>query len=161
MPAPYRIQVGDLIDVLVWSQAKLSTQVRVRPDGRVTLPLLGDVAVRGLTPEGAARELVRRLDGLVVDPQVTVGMAATREQTYSVVGEVRSPGTFPLRDGDGVLHAIAGAGGMGDFATDDAIFVLRREAQPPRIRFRYAALTGGAGKAREFRLRDGDIVVVE
>ena len=161
VPQPYRIQADDDISVLVWNQTKLSVDVRVRPDGQVTLPLLGDVAVVGLTPVGAGQQIERRLEGLVVDPKVTVTIRETQPAQYSVVGEVRTSGSFPLRAGAGVLQAIASAGGLSEFADPDAIYVLRKDPELKRIRFRYSDLARAEGRGIAFQLRDGDVVVVE
>lgn len=156
----YVIHAGDKLGVLVWNQDKLSVKVLVRPDGVITLPLVGDVQVGGLTADGAAKAIAQRLDGLVVEPRVTVDLVSTRPASYSVIGEVNNEGPFPLSVGDGVLNAIAAAGGLNDFANPDEIYVVRQEPQPVRIRFSFDKLVEAVGQGLRFRLRDGDIVVV-
>ena len=160
-PEAYRINPADTISVLVWNQAKLSGEVKVRPDGQVTLPLLGDVAVSALTPVGAAQQIEHRLEGLVVDPKVTVTVKEGQPASFSVVGEVKAPGNYPLHSGTGLLEAMAMAGGLTDFANGSRIFVIRKEANMQRIRFSYKKLAHAVGRGVLFVLRDGDIVVVE
>lgn len=160
-PAPYRINVGDLISVSVWNQANLSAEARVRPDGMVTLPLLGDIPVAGLTPPSCASQVQRRLDGLVLEPKVTVSLREAKTPAVSVVGEVRQVGEYPLNGADNVVQVLARAGGLTEFAQPDHIYVLRREPKPLRVRFTYNQLTRGAGRGLSFRLRDGDILIVE
>lgn len=160
-PAPYRINVGDLISVSVWNQANLSAEARVRPDGMVTLPLLGDIPVAGLTPPSCAAQVQRRLDGLVLEPKVTVSLREAKTPAVSVVGEVRQVGEYPLNGADNVVQILARAGGLTEFAQPDHIYVLRREPKPLRVRFTYNQLTQGIGRALSFRLRDGDILIVE
>jgi len=157
----YRIVPGDLLTVSVWNQPKMSIDVRVRPDGRVTLPLVGDVVVLGLTPEDCAQELERRLDGLVVDPKVNIILREVTRPTVSVVGEVRNVGDYPLDLGDNVLQVLARAGGLTEFAKPDRIYVLRKTHETQRVLFTYDQLVNGRGRALAFRLQDGDIIVVE
>ena len=161
-PEPYYIRAGDELDILVWNQDRLSGVVRVRrEDGRATIPLVGDVALAGLSTQAAAEQIVRSLEGLVVDPKVTVGIKTSSQAMISVVGQVRNPGRYALNSGDGVLHMIASAGGLGEFADGDRVFVMRSHPDLIRVRFRYEDLTRGVGTGWKFTLRDGDVVVVE
>jgi polysaccharide export outer membrane protein len=161
VPEAYRIQAGDGLAVLVWNQQKLSVDVKVRSDGQVTLPLLGDVAVVGLTPQGAAQQIEHRLDGLVVDPKVTVTIRESAPPTYSVVGEVKNSGSYPIVGNLTLLQALAAAGGLGEFANPDKVYVIRKDKELKRIRFSYDKLAHAEGRGILFQLRDGDIVVVE
>jgi polysaccharide export outer membrane protein len=157
---PYRIHTDDRLNVLVWNQESISGEVRVRPDGKVTLPLVGDIAVAGLTPPACAAQITRRLDGLILDPKVTVTVSQTKTPTVSVVGEVRDVGEYPVRQEDTVLQILARAGGLTEFSRPDHVYVLRRGAKSVRIRFTYEQLIEGTGRALSFKLRDGDIVIV-
>ena len=159
-PEPYRVVEGDQLQVSVWSQQQLSGEYAVRNDGQITVPLLGDVAVLGLAPAGVAAMLARRLDGLVVDPKVTVALVNVRPRVVSVLGEVRTPGQYPLDPQATVLEILAKAGGLTSFADPDAIFVVRRDAASPRVRFSLERMTQQSA-ATTFKLRDGDVVVVE
>ena len=159
-PAPYQIAAGDRLVVNVWNQPPLSGEVLVRPDGSITMPLVGDVQVVGATPQQAAEAVARKLTGMVVEPHVAVSLSGTHAPTVSVLGEVQQAGTFELRPGEGVLEVLARAGGLSEFARKDAIFVVRR-AQGLRVRFDYRRLAQASGAGVAFELQDGDVVVVD
>jgi polysaccharide export outer membrane protein len=113
-----------------------------------------------LTPPACAAQITRRLDGLILDPKVTVTVSQTKTPTVSVVGEVRDVGEYPVRQEDTVLQILARAGGLTEFSRPDHVYVLRRGAKSVRIRFTYEQLIEGTGRALSFKLRDGDIVIV-
>jgi polysaccharide export outer membrane protein len=162
-PEPARVTTiapQDRIFVLVRGQAAMSGEQVVRADGSIVHALIGKVDVAGLTESAAADRLRERLRGILEQPQVSVAIVASSPAKVSVIGEVEHPGRFDVDDGEGVLGALARAGGLTEFADRDGIFVLREVPQPMRIRFRYEGLTGG-GRAARFRLRNGDTVVVE
>jgi polysaccharide biosynthesis/export protein len=156
----YRIQPGDRLAIAVWNQEHLSGEARVRDDGRATVPLVGDVPVGGVTASEAATLITQRLHGLVLSPKVTVAIVEARPATITVIGEVRAPGNVPYVPGDRLLDALARAGGLTEFATDDLLFVIREGDSPMRVRFDYERLTRAQGRGVAFRLRPGDIVVV-
>lgn len=160
-PEPYRIRPGDNLNVSIWNQDELTRDVRVRADGNITLPLISDVYVAGLTPPDAADVIKRRLDGLVLNPAVAVAVREGHVPNVSVVGEVRTAGQFALAPDETVLHVIAKAGGLTEFAQPDAIFVVRRNDKQQRVRFSYDKLSRGNGRGLDFKLRDGDVIVVE
>lgn len=165
----YRIARGDVLSVRVWNQESMSIErTRVREDGKISVPFLQDIDVDGLTPAELSERLQAELKTYVVTPVVTVALEEARPLRISVVGHVVRAGTYDLDRGAGVLHALAAAGGLGDFADKERIYVLRSDhrgdtvASPPaRIRFAYRSLTRGDGPAAAFRLRTGDVVVVE
>ncbi len=161
VPEAYRISAGDTLQVLVWNQTKMSGDVKVRSDGQVTLPLVGDIAVQGLTPQGAGSQIEHRLEGLVVDPKVTVSIKESTQPSYSVVGEVKTSGVFPIAGNVTVLQAIAASGGLTELANRDKIFVIRKMPELKRIRFTYEKLVHADGRGVLFVLRDGDTVVIE
>ncbi|MBM7112359.1 exopolysaccharide export protein EpsY [Archangium primigenium] len=161
----YLIRRGDIITVNVWNQGQLSSpRLRVRDDGRISLPLLNDVDAAGQTPAALARAVEQRLKDLVANPVVTVVVDEAQPVKVSVLGEVRNPGNKQLVPGAGLLQAVSEAGGFTDYARDDGLFVLRREPgyqAPVRIRFNWELLSRNEGNAATFRLRTGDVVVVE
>lgn len=158
---PARIQPGDRISVLVRNQEQLSGEFEVRPNGNYQQPLVGEVGVLGLTPEEAATQLAGLLRGIVVEPQVQVSISQPRTLRISVLGEVRAPGVHESPLTSTVLDLLARAGGMTEFADRSGIYVIRRNPRLARIRFRYEDLTGGDQRSLEFKLRDGDALVVE
>jgi polysaccharide export outer membrane protein len=161
----YVINVGDVLSIQVWEQDKMSGRMRVRSDGRISLPLLNDVDAAGKTPVKLARDLEASLKSVILNPMVTVVVEESKPPTLniSVLGEVAKPGVQTLEPKAGVAQALAAAGGLTAFAHKDRIFVLRGGPQttPTRIRFTYTALTQNVGKAAQFRLETGDVVVVE
>ena len=161
VPASTRFAIDDQVLITVWNQPLLSGPHRVRADGMVTLPLVGDIALTGLTPDGAASRITSALNGLVVEPKVTVELVTTLPQQVSVVGEVRTPGRFELRAHAGVLELLAQAGGLTEFADRDGIYVVRQNSSTLRVRFRYTQLEQGDPKALGYVLHDGDVIVVE
>jgi len=158
----YLISAGDVISVRVVNQDSMSTKAKVRNDGRVALPLLGDVEVRGKKPASVRAELEARLKEFIVAPSVTVNIEEIAPVTVSVLGEVGHPGVVQMTDGaGGVAQALAAAGGLTDYASHDRIFVLRGGDKPLRVRFTYDDLSGGEMASTRFQLRRGDVVVVE
>jgi polysaccharide export outer membrane protein len=160
----YVLQAGDTISIRVWNQDAITTKARVRPDGKVSVPLVDDVEAAGATPTELARRIQARLKDFIVNPVVTVSLEEPRPLVVAVLGEVARPGNYALEAGSGVLQALAVAGGMTPFADRDGIVVIRQKADGSgtlRIRFAYSALTQAKGKSSAFRLQGGDVVVVE
>ena len=154
------VQDGDIINVRVFNQEPLSTRERVRSDGKIAMPVIGEIVARGKKPAQLAAEIQDRLKAVVVAPSVSVLMEQTGEMKVSVVGEVKNGGVFPLEPGANVLHALAAAGGLSDYADSDKIFVIRKSL-PQRVRFRYNDLRSADAKSVQFMLQNGDVVVVE
>jgi polysaccharide export outer membrane protein len=158
-PGDYLIRDGDVLLFRVVNQDAMQTRARVRTDGKVALPLLGDVDVRGKRPSALRAELEARLKEFIVAPSVTVNVEELGPIPISVMGEVARAGNFALEPGSTISQALAAAGGLTDFASHDRIFLLRK--QPPmRVRFSYDSISQGDTPAR-FTLHDGDVIVVE
>lgn len=154
------IAEGDTVSVRVFNQDPLSTRERVRQDGKISMPVIGEVTARGKRPAQLASEIQERLKTVVVAPSVSVTLEEGQDLKVSVVGEVRNSGIFQLDHGSNVLHALAAAGGLNDYADSDKIFVVRRSL-PHRVRFRYADLRSADPRSVGFSLQAGDVVVVE
>jgi polysaccharide export outer membrane protein len=158
----YLIASGDVVGVRVFNQEPMSTRTKVRTDGRISVPLLGDVDVRGKAPVAVAKEIETRLKDFINSPIVTVTVEEFQAVTVSIIGEVGHPGTYPLDQNASLLTALANAGGLTENASRDSIFVLREAPVPRRIRLTYDWLTQSVpSRATTFRLRSGDVVVVE
>lgn len=160
----YLVVPGDVLQVRVFQQEAMSARVRVRADGKISLPLVNELLVRGKGPAAIAAELQIKLKDFVNNPVVTVSLEETRPLTVSVLGEVVRPGTVSLELGAGVLQALAGAGGLTDYAQRSGIFVLRTvvgRPEPLRVRFTWDELTRGEAPAANFGLLAGDVVVAE
>lgn len=151
---------GDTVNVRVFNQDPLSTREKVRSDGKIALPVVGEIMARGKRPMQLAAEIQDKLKAVVVAPSVTVIVEQAAEVKVSVVGEVRQPGVFQLEPSANVLHALAAAGGLSDYADSDKVFVVRKSL-PQRVRFRYADLRSADQRSIGFTLQGGDVVVVE
>ncbi|MCC7053613.1 MAG: polysaccharide biosynthesis/export family protein [Gemmatimonadaceae bacterium] len=160
--AQYVVGVGDLLAVQVFDNDKISGRGRVRSDGKLSLPLVSDVLVAGKTPAQVAADVQKALkDGnFVLNPRVNVVVEDVLPVKVTVLGAVSRAGNYAVEPGSGVAEALAGAGGLTEFAHKDRIFVLRKVPTAVRIRFTFASLTE-MGPASRFRLQQGDIVVVE
>jgi polysaccharide biosynthesis/export protein len=154
------VAAGDILNVRVFNQDPLSTRERVRPDGKISMPVIGEITARGKRPGQLATEIQDRLKAVVVAPSVTVTLEQPAELRVSVVGEVRNSGIFQLDPGVNVLHALAAAGGLNDYADADKIFLIRK-GLPQRVRFRYQDLRSADPKSVGFLLQPGDVIVVE
>jgi polysaccharide biosynthesis/export protein len=161
-PGVYVIGVGDVVGVRVWNQEAMTARAKVRSDGRISVAFLNDVPAAGQTPAALAAQIQARLKDFFNNPLVTVSLEEQRPLTISVVGLVAHAGSFPLDPGSGVLQALAAAGGLTDWADKDKIFVLRGSGPGhQRIRMRLEALLHAEGRAAQFRLLNGDVVVAE
>lgn len=156
------IGVGDNISVLVFDNDKMSASARVRSDGKIALPLISEVAVAGKTPLQVAGDVekILRDQNLVISPRVSVSVLDVPKLRVTVLGAVARAGNLELEPGSGLAVALAGAGGLTDYAHKDRIFVVRKLPAPVRIRFTFSSLTD-TGTAGAFKLQSGDILVVE
>lgn len=161
--AAYVAGPGDLLSVQVFNHPEMSGRTRVRDDGKLSIPLLGDVAALGRSPAELARDMATQLEArnLAVATRVTVLLEERAPLRVSVLGEVARPGFYPVESGAGLAEALASAGGFTEFAHRDRVYVVRRTPTPVRVRFNYADLVHANGRAADFRLRPGDVVVVE
>lgn len=155
------VQPGDTLTVLIRNQQQLSGEFVVRVNGTYLQPLVGEILVAGLTPEEVRERLVGQLQGIIVQPEVSISVSTPRPLSISVLGEVRSQGNYTIPFGEGIMGALARAGGLTEFADKERIFVLREWPKRVRIRFNYEDLTTGEVKSNAFKLRDRDVVVVE
>ena len=152
------IQSADIVNVRVFREDTFSTREHVRPDGKISVPVVGEVMVRGRKPDEVAKEIEGRLKNMLKEPSVTVVLEQPVQIPVSVTGEVRQSGTFQLEPGTNVLHAIASAGGLNDYADGDRIFLVRKSLTD-RVRFRFTDLRSGV--TTNVLLMPGDLIVVE
>lgn len=159
--ADYRIGIEDVLDIAVWSVAELQKTVPVRPDGKISLPLVNDVTAAGLTPMELRSQLTAKIAAFVQNPDVSVVVREIRSLKVSVIGEVRTPGRYDLRGPSTVLDALALAGGLTEFASRRKITILRPAGNTTeRIRFDYDAAISRNVVASNLLVKAGDIVVV-
>jgi polysaccharide export outer membrane protein len=160
-PAQTIVQAGDTLLVEVAGQTALSGELVVREDGHFLQPMLGSVLAAGQTPAQIANTLDVRLKNLVTYPVVKVWLVRTAPIRVSVVGEVKTPGTYELQRERSLMAALAAAGWLTEFAHADRLFVVRNGASQTRLRFSASELTAAERAVADFRLLGGDVVVVE
>lgn len=158
----YRIGDDDVLTINVWHEPEVSRNVSVRPDGKISLPLLGDVQAAGLTPIELQNQLEARFSKYLTDPVVSVIVTEIRSQRINVLGQVLRPGTYPLIPPMGVLDAVANAGGLKEFAKPGKIYILRTlpSGQRERIKFHYKDVLKGKRGSNDVLLQARDTVVV-
>ncbi len=157
----YRIGSGDKLQINVYKEADLSQALQVRPDGRITMPLVGDLAAAGQTPMQLQRRLAESLREYVSNPVVTVMVVEVAERVIYVMGEVNNPGAVPLKGSMTVLQALAVAGGFKEFANKGGIKVLRKTPGSDRVdTIPFSYKDAVRSDARVFYLAEGDTVVV-
>jgi len=150
----YRIGVDDVLDIAVWNVTELQKTVPVRPDGKISLPLVNDVVAAGLTPMELRTQLTKLMAVFVHDPDISVVVREIHSLKVSVIGEVHTPGRYDLKGPATVLDALALAGGFTEFASRRHITILRSQQ---RLRFDYDA---AIAKGDNVLIKPGDIVVV-
>lgn len=159
--ANYVIGPEDLLDVSVWKEPDLTRTVPVRPDGKISLPLLSDVQAAGQTPTQLAATITDNLKRYVTDPQVTVIVNAINSQRIYLLGEITRPGAYPLLPRMTVLQAISSAGGLTQYARAQRIYVLRESGNgQQRLAFNYKDFLKGKDPQQNVVLKVGDTIVI-
>ncbi|WP_373049155.1 polysaccharide biosynthesis/export family protein [Vulgatibacter sp.] len=157
----YRLGSEDVVEVMVFQSEDLSRTVPVRPDGKISLPLLGDVEARGLTTAELARKIEGSYAEYVQAPRVTVIVREVNAPRVYVIGEVARPGAYPIRGDLDVVQALALAGGLGDFASRGSIVLIRRGAEGDvRTTLDYDELIEDDEQGHMPRLLPGDTLYV-
>jgi polysaccharide export outer membrane protein len=161
LPKDYVIGVADVLSVVFWREKDLSAEVLVRPDGKISLPLLNDVPAAGMTPQQLAAAVQQAALKFVLDPGATVIVKEIRSRKVYVIGEVAKPGTFPLGSEMNVLQAIAEAGGFVEGANKGGIVIVRNESgKEHRYKFNYNDVVRGKNVQQNIRLAPGDTILV-
>ncbi len=158
--APFRVGSGDLLNISVWQERELSPTVTVRPDGKISMPLIGEIAVTGLTPVDVENLLRERLAAIVINPKVTVTVVEIHSRMVYITGEVSRPGAYPLNSPLNVLQLIAQAGGLTEFASRKKIRVVQANSTDSSITFDYNRILRSGDPSRNLPLSPGDTVVV-
>jgi len=153
---------GDVLAINVWKEAEISKVVPVRSDGRISLPLIGELQSGGLTPRQLEAEITTRLKDYVADPSVTVVVQEIHSKSINVLGMVARPGSYPLTKTMTVVDAIANAGGFRDFAKQKSIYILRQnpDGTQARLPFNYKEVIKGVNPVQNVKLQPGDNIVV-
>lgn len=157
----YRIGPEDALEISVWKEDSLKSNVLVRPDGGVSFPLVGDLGVAGRTAAEVRDEIVRRLTRFVPEPEVTVSVVRVASLRVYVIGRVNRPGEFSVGRPIDVLQALSLAGGLTPFAAEDEIRIIRRiGGQAVALPFDYRSLRRGGDLTQNILLRGGDVLLV-
>ncbi len=161
-PGPgYVIGPGDVLNINVWRETEITQKLVVRPDGMITLPLIGDVSATGQTPEQLAEVVSKKLESVLTSPQVSVIVAEVHSKFYVVVGQVAKPGEYPLTRPTTVLEAVSQAGGFRDFAKTGKMYVLHYDnGSRVRVPFNYKKVVKGGKSQQDFEVSSGDAIVV-
>ena len=160
-PAGYVIGVEDVLSVVFWREADLSTEVVVRPDGKVSLPLLNDVQAAGLTPDELRMRLVELGKAFVADPTVSIVVKTINSRKVFITGNVTRPGAYILTGSMTVLQLIAMAGGVLEYADAKNISIMRTEPSGPKAYpFNFKDITKGKNLKQNIELKPGDTVIV-
>jgi polysaccharide export outer membrane protein len=158
----YVIGANDVLAINVWKEPDISRSVPVRSDGKISLPLVGELQAGGQTPQQLEQEITKRLQSYISEPEVTVIVQDSKSQKINIMGMVARPGAYLLTSSTTVLDAIAMAGGFKDFAKQRSIYVLRQNADgtQQRLSFNYKEVIKGKNPEQNIRLQAGDTVVV-
>ena len=157
----YRIGAGDVLNIVVWGNEKLSMSLPVRPDGMISMPLLNDVRAADRSPMELREAIAQRLSEFVSAPQVAVIVTTVGSFKVSVLGKVRSPGRYDLNGPTTVLDVLAMVGGFEEFTNPDDTYILRPlEGTYHRIPFKYSMAITPSGKSINIQLMPGDFIIV-
>jgi len=158
----YVIGANDVLAINVWKEPDVSRSVPVRSDGKISLPLVGELTASGQTPLQLEQEIAKRLQSYISEPEVTVIVTDSKSQKINIMGMVSRPGAYLLTSATTVLDSIAMAGGFKDFAKQKAIYVLRQgpDGTQQRLPFNYKEVIKGKNPEQNIRLQAGDTVVI-
>jgi polysaccharide biosynthesis/export protein len=157
----YVIGSQDMLDISVWREPDFSRTVPVRPDGKISLPLLNDMQATGLTPSQLAAELTKSLNKFVTNPQVTIIVTQINSQRFYVLGEAARPGAYTLIPEMTILQALSNAGGFTPYANSKKIYLLREEnGKQQKLLFNYKDVISGKRTEQNIVLKSGDTIVV-
>lgn len=151
----------DVLAINVWKEPDISRSIPVRSDGKISLPLVGEVQAAGLTPLNLEKDIAGKLKNFISEPEVTVMVQQVNSQKFNVLGQVVRPGTYVIANSPTVIDAIALAGGFRDFAKQKSIYVLRQGvSQESRIPFNYKEVSQGKNMTQNIKLQPGDTIIV-
>jgi polysaccharide export outer membrane protein len=151
----------DVLAINVWKEPDISRSIPVRSDGKISLPLVGEVQAAGLTPLKLEKDIAGKLKNYISEPEVTVMVQQVNSQKFNILGQVVRPGSYVIANSPTVLDAIALAGGFRDFAKQKSIYVLRQGASgDARIPFNYKDVSQGKNMSQNIKLQPGDTIIV-
>ena len=160
-PGDYKLHAGDKIEVSVWKEEELQRVITIRPDGKISFPLSGEIQAAGRTADNIRAEIESRLTKYIPEPVVTVSVEETAGNRIFVIGQVTRPGMFVMNPQLSVLQALSLAGGGNPFAKlDNTIIIRGTGTAQTTLPFRYSQVTDGKSLGQNIMLESGDVVVV-
>jgi polysaccharide export outer membrane protein len=151
----------DVLAINVWKEPDISRSIPVRSDGKISLPLVGEVQAAGLTPLKLEKDIAEKLKSFISEPEVTVMVQQVNSQKFNILGQVNKPGSFVIANSPTVLDGLALAGGFRDFAKKKSIYVLRHgPSGEVRLPFNYKDVSEGKNMAQNVKLQPGDTIIV-
>ena len=156
------IGAGDVLSINVWKEPDLSKSIPVRSDGKISMPLAGEVQAAGRTPLKLEQDIAEKLKNYISEPEVTVIVQQINSQKFNILGQVARPGSYLLTSAATVVDAIAIAGGFRDFAKKKSMYVLRQngEGTQTKLPFNYKEVIKGQNLQQNVKLQPGDTIVV-
>ncbi|MCT2533336.1 polysaccharide biosynthesis/export family protein [SAR92 clade bacterium H231] len=157
----YLLNPGDQLDISVWNEEALQKTIIVLPDGMISFPLVGHLRAAGRSAAAVEKAISDKLDSFIAEPEVNVTVTSTRGNVTYVVGKVLKPGPIVMVQNTNVMQALAIAGGINEFASGNAIKIIRSNGEEPIIlKVRYSDLEKGSDLSSNHRLQAGDVIVV-
>jgi len=151
----------DVLAINVWKEPDISRSIPVRSDGKISLPLVGEVQASGLTPLTLEKDIAGKLKNFISEPEVTVMVQQVNSQKFNILGQVARPGSYVIANSPTVLDAIALAGGFRDFAKQKSIYVLRQnDGKDTRLAFNFKDVSQGKNMSQNVKLQPGDTIIV-
>lgn len=161
VPAGYVIGADDLLSIVYWKDKDMSADAKVRPDGRIALPLINEVQAAGLTPAQLQQKLTEESKKYMEDANITVVVREINSRRAFITGEVNKPGPYPLTSPTTVMQLISLAGGLRDYANSKKIMIMWSEnGRQTSLPFNYKEVASGKNLSQNIELRPGDTVVV-
>jgi polysaccharide export outer membrane protein len=152
----------DVLAISVWKEPELTKAIPVRSDGKISLPLVGEMQAAGRTPLQLEESITEKLKGFITSPEVTVIVQQVNSRKYNVLGEVAKPGSFPLTASTTIMDAIATSGGFKDFAKKTGVYVLRKgpDGRETRINFNYKDFIKGKNSSQNIKIEPNDTIII-
>jgi len=152
----------DVLAISVWKEPELTKSVPVRSDGKISLPLVGELMAAGQTPLQLEHEITDKLKNFITTPEVTVIVEKVNSRKYNILGEVTKPGSYVLTADTTIMDAIAAAGGFRDFAKKSGVYVLRKgpDGHETNLKFNYKEFIKGKNSAQNIKLEPNDTLIV-
>jgi polysaccharide export outer membrane protein len=158
----YIIGNDDVLSINVWKEPDISRSIPVRSDGKISLPLVGEVQATGQTPLKLEKDIAGKLQNYISEPEVSVMVQQSNSQKFNILGQVAKPGSYAIANSPTVLDAIALAGGFRDFAKQKAIYILRQspDGKDVRLPFNYKDVIKGKSLEQNVKIQARDTIVV-